>query len=137
MKVQRFCLTLVGEARLWYETLRPIHEDWLGLQNQFRQQYSTIGNMQEHLFLAWRSFHFSKNEETLDSYVTCIRQDATLLGYGELQILDVFKRTLPTKLHWVLFPIDDLRQAVETAKRILTKEKIDRNWQVNHPLPHL
>ena len=33
---------------------------------------------------------------------------------------------LPTKLHWILFPIDDLRQAVETAKRILTKEKIDR-----------
>ena len=27
---------------------------------------------------------------------------------------------------WVLFPIEDLRQAVKTAKRILTKEKIDR-----------
>ena len=35
-KVQRFCLTLVGEARLWYESLRPINEDWLGLHNQFR-----------------------------------------------------------------------------------------------------
>ena len=33
---------------------------------------------------------------------------------------------LPTRLYWVLFPIEDLRQAVETAKRILTKEKIDR-----------
>ena len=27
-KVQRFCLTLTGEARLWYETLRPIVVDW-------------------------------------------------------------------------------------------------------------
>ena len=36
------------------------------------------------------------------------------------------KNTLPTKLYWVLFPIEDLKQAVETAKRILTKEKIDR-----------
>ena len=26
-KVQRFCLTLTGEARLWYETLRPIQID--------------------------------------------------------------------------------------------------------------
>ena len=34
-------------------------------------------------------------------------------------------RTLPTKLYWVLFPIEDLRQAVERAKTILTKEKID------------
>ena len=28
IKVQRFCLTLVGEARLWYESLRPINIDW-------------------------------------------------------------------------------------------------------------
>ena len=33
---------------------------------------------------------------------------------------------LPTKLYWILFPIEDLRQAVETAKRILTKGKLDK-----------
>ena len=38
----------------------------------------------------------------------------------------MFKNTLPTKLYWILFPIEDLRQAVETAKRILTKEKLDK-----------
>ena len=51
---------------------------------------------------------------------------ATLLGYGESQILKVLKNTLLTKLYWILFPIEDLRQAVETAKRILTKEKLDK-----------
>ena len=51
---------------------------------------------------------------------------ATPLGYEELQILQIFKNTLPTKLYWVLFPIDDLKQVVETAKRIQTKEKIER-----------
>ena len=55
-----------------------------------------------------------------------IRQVANHLGYGELQILEVFKSTLPTKLFWILFPIEDLRQAVDTAKRILTKEKLDK-----------
>ena len=30
------------------------------------------------------------------------------------------------KLYWVLFPIADLRLAVETAEGILTKEKIDK-----------
>ena len=35
VKVQRFCLTLVGEARLWYKSLRPINVDWVGLQNIF------------------------------------------------------------------------------------------------------
>ena len=37
MKVQRFCLTLVGEAILCYESLQPINIDWQGLQNLFRQ----------------------------------------------------------------------------------------------------
>ena len=50
IKVQRFCLTLVGEARLWYESLEPINIDWQGLQNLFRQQYSKIGNKREQLF---------------------------------------------------------------------------------------
>ena len=54
VKVQRFCLTLGGEARLWYKSLRPIHVDWVGLQNIFRQQYSKIGNRGEQLFHAWR-----------------------------------------------------------------------------------
>ena len=67
-----------------------------------------------------------KNNETIDSYVIRIRQVATLLGYGEPQILEVFKNTLPTKLYWILFPIEDLRQAVDTVKRILTKEKLDK-----------
>ena len=62
----------------------------------------------------------------IDTYVNRIRHVVNLLGYQELQILEVFKNTLPTKLYWVLFPIMDLRQAVEMAKRILTKEKIDR-----------
>ena len=39
--------------------------------------------------------------------------------------MEVFKNTLPARLDWVLFPIQDLRQTVERAKRILTKEKID------------
>ena len=51
--VQRFCLTLVGEARLWYESLITINKDWQGLQNQFRQWYSEIGNTREQLFHAW------------------------------------------------------------------------------------
>ena len=57
-----------------------------------------MGNTREQLFHAWRSFTFDKNTETIDAYVTCIRQVTALLGYGEPQILEVFKNTLPTKL---------------------------------------
>ena len=92
----------------------------------FRQQYAKIGNTREQLYHAWRSFHFDKNTETIDAYVHHIRQVANLLSYQELQVLEEFKNTLLTKLYWVLFPIDDLRLVVETAKRMLTKEKIDK-----------
>ena len=35
-KVGRFCLTLTGEATLWYECIRPIEMDWDALQEHFR-----------------------------------------------------------------------------------------------------
>ena len=44
VKIQLFCLTLVEEEKVWYESLRPINVDWNGLQNQFRQQYSKVVN---------------------------------------------------------------------------------------------
>ena len=69
---------------------------------------------------------FDENTETIDSYVIWIRQVANLLGYREPQILEVFKNTLPTKLYWILFPIENLRWAVDTAKSILTKEKLNK-----------
>ena len=47
IKVQNFCLTLVGESRLWYESIRLINAEWDNLQHMFRQQYSKIGNTRE------------------------------------------------------------------------------------------
>ena len=82
--------------------------------------------MGEQLFHAWQSFHFDENADTTDTYINCIRQVTIPLGHQELQILEVFKNTLLTKLYWVLYLIMDLRQPVEMAKRILAKEKIDR-----------
>ena len=99
LKVVRFCLTLVCEARLWYESQQPLANDWPALQDQLRQQHSKIGNTREQLFYAWRSFHYDVNVEMIDAYVNRIRQVATLLGYGEPQILEVFKNTNPSKLY--------------------------------------
>ena len=92
----------------------------------FRQQYSKIGDTRKQLFHVWKSFHFDKNTETIGAYVHHIRQVANLLGYQDLQVLEVFKSTLPSKLYWVLSPIENLRVVLDTAKRMLTKEKIDK-----------
>ena len=84
----------------------------------FRHQYSKKGNTREQLFHTWRSIHFNENAETIDAYVHCIRQVANLLGYQDPQILEVFKNTLQSEMYWVLFPIEDLRVTVDTAKRM-------------------
>ena len=98
IKVQKFCLTLLGEYRLWYESLIHVGVDWNGLQAQFRQHYSRIGNTRDHKFHAWILFHFDKSSETTYSYVTCIRQVVTMLGYGEPKVLEVFKNTITSQL---------------------------------------
>ena len=67
---------MLGEAILWYHSLESINVDWQELQNLFRQQYSKIGNTREQLFHVCRSFSFDENMETIDAYVTHIRQVA-------------------------------------------------------------
>ena len=98
-KVQRFCLTLTCESRLWYETLRPIEIDWTASQECFRQQYSKFGSTREQNFYVWRSFYCDKNTDTIDSYISKIKQVAVLLNYGEPQTLELFTNTLPSKLY--------------------------------------
>ena len=124
--VQRFCLTLLGEARLWYDTLNLNVIDWPKLQNTFRWQYSKLGNSPEQYFYQWRSFYFDKNADSIDSYVTRESQCAAMLNYGEPQILELMKNTLPSRLYPILFPIDNLRDAIRMAKHVMLKEKIDR-----------
>ena len=127
VKVQRFSLRLLGEAKLSYHSLEPVNVDWPKLQNLFWQRYSKVGNTQEQLFHAWRSFNFDENTETIDAYVTRIRKVATLLGYGEPQFLEVFKtHTSHKTILDIVSHKEDLMQAVETAKRILTKDKLDK-----------
>ena len=75
--------------------------------------------------------------ETPNAYIIRINQVARLLGYEDPQVLEVFKKTVPNRLHWVLFPIDNLCEAVETAKRFLTKEKIDRQMTGQSTTPFM
>ena len=62
----------------------------------------------------------------IDGYIQKVKQVAALLDYGEPQILELFKNTLPSRLYYMLYLIDNLRVAVETAKRLLAKEQMDK-----------
>ena len=62
----------------------------------------------------------------IDGYIQKVKQVAALLDYGEPQILELFKNTLPSRLYYMLYQINDLGVAVEMAKRLLTKEQKDK-----------
>ena len=79
-KVRHFCLTLIDEARLWYESLALLDDEWPALQNKFRWQYSKIGNTPKQLFHASRTFKFDKNTDTIYSYVLRMSQIAAMLN---------------------------------------------------------
>ena len=96
------------------------------LARAFRQQYSKFGSTREQYFQVWRSFYYDENTDTIDSYISKIKQVAALLNYGEPQILELFKKTLPSKQYWILFPINNLQGAEDVTKRVLTKEKLDK-----------
>ena len=86
--------------------------------------------MMEQLFHAWRSFHYDENGETIDTYMQRIEQVAEMLNCGKPQTLEVFKNTLPPWLHWALSLTDNLHISVDTAKRILNKERFNTQWRI-------
>ena len=49
-----------------------------------------------------------------------------MLNYGEMQISENFKNTLPYRLYLTLINVNNLRDAIDLAKRVLTKEQLDR-----------
>ena len=65
--------------------------DWDVLQECFWQQYSKFGSTREQYFHIWRSFHFDENVDTIDPYITSVKQVTALLNYGEPQILELLK----------------------------------------------
>ena len=85
-----------------------------------------IGNTPEQLFHAWRTFKFDENPDMVDSYILRMSQVAAMLSYGEMQILQNFKNTLLYQLYKTLINVHNLRDAIDLAKRLLTKEKLDR-----------
>ena len=100
------------------------------LKEHFRQEYSKFVNTREQYFHVWRSFQFDEATDTIDGYIHKVKQVSALLDYGEPQILELFKNTLPSRLYYLLYQIDYLNAAIETAKRILTKEKMDKQKTV-------
>ena len=53
-------------------------------------------------------------------------QVMAMLNYGEMQILENFKKTLPYRLYSTLINVNNLRDTIDLAKRVLMKEKLDR-----------
>ena len=53
-------------------------------------------------------------------------QVAVMLNYGEMQILEYFKNTLLYQLYSMLINLNNLRDAIDLAKRVQMKEKLDR-----------
>ena len=64
-------------------------------------------------------------------------QVAAMLNYGEMQILENFKNTLPYQLYLTLINVNNLRDAIDLAKRVLTKEKLDRQLTGHSSTPFM
>ena len=55
-----------------------------------------------------------------------VKQVAVFLDYGEPTNIGTVQNTLPSRLYCLLYQTDNLNAAIETVKRILTKEKKDK-----------
>ena len=129
VKVRCSCLTLSGEARLCYEALATLDNDWPALQNKFRWQYSKIGNIPKQLFHAWRTFKMS---DTIDSYILRISQATAMLKYREMQISENFKNT-HTNFTWLWLMSTILEMLLIWLKEYWQRKSLTDSWLDNPP----
>ena len=71
-------------------------------------------------------FKFDENTDSIDSYVLRMSQVTAMLNFGEMKILENFKNTLLYRLYSTLINVHNLRHTINVAKRVLTKDKLDR-----------
>ena len=89
------------------------------------------------MFQRWRNFQFDEATDTIDSYVLRLKQCAQMLKLNEGQVLELFKYTLPTIYYYLLCCIQNLREAVESAKCVVTKGNLDKQLVGQRSTPYM
>ena len=71
----------------------------------------------------WRLFPFDETAGPIASNVLWLKECAQMLRYNNGQVLELLKNTLQTRYYYLLFGIQNHREIVEGAKRVMTMEK--------------
>ena len=94
--------------------------------SRFNQQYEKPTQYPNKCFMPGGHLNLTKIQDTLGTYVLRRSQVAAMLNYGEMHLLKNFKNTFPYQLYLTLINVNNLRDAIDLAKRVLAKEKLDR-----------
>ena len=63
----------------------------------FKKKYSKVGHTRTELYFRWRVMKWDDTGESIESYVQKIRHLANILGYGEPQVLELLKHSIPSR----------------------------------------
>ena len=128
VNIQHFCLTLVVEARLWHESLRPINKDWIWLQNQFRQQYSKKAILENNylthgdLFISMRiQKHYICYMHKTSSYTITLWRTSGIRSFHEYTFNKTILGTFPFRR-----PMTNSRNSKENIDRRKDRQTISR-----------
>ena len=93
----------------------------------FNRKFLNWEKHKKKIFQRWRSFQFDKATDTTDTHVLRLKQCVQMLRYNKGQVLTTFqKNTLTARYYYLLFGIQNLRDAVENDQCVMTKDKLDK-----------
>ena len=61
-----------------------------------------------------------------------LKQVGQMLGYNKGEVLEILKKSLATRYYYLLFSIQNLEEANESTKRVLTKEKLVKQLAIQN-----
>ena len=116
------CHSICFDSRWWW--LMVWSNNPCGMWFEQSVMFCNLEQTQEELFQRWESLQFGEATDTIDSY-GLILKTMGLKCYGTKKVKSYnFSKTLPTKFYHLLLGIQNLREAFESSKCVMTKE----NW---------
>ena len=131
-KVQRFCLTLTGEARLWYESLKHTVVDWPELQKQ-QSAFGEIKNRLQkppvlHLLVGKERFHLYS-----DTSKYAVGRALYQIQNGKPNLIAYASKRLPeAEKNYSITELEMCRLAINITSFVHLLKKVDFDAMVDH-----
>ena len=112
-----------AKARLWYDEIEALPDDWDTLANQFKARFCIYGQTVEEWYEYWSKLHFDpSSDQDIEDLITDIKALADLCQFGDQQQVTKIKSIFPQhRMNW--FQVQERNTLFQMLRALYPKNR--------------